>query len=693
MLGKTLKKLNAFLLCICLIAVQIGTLPAAALSYPAYGVVTNENGAPIYSQPGFIDSSGHDGRLDKDKDSIKIETLVYETKVKILATVADGDGDLWYEVNYGDGYQSHGFAYSTRVTLIGSYEEDTDFEKWLTEQNFPESYKVKLRDLHSLYPNWVFYADHLNLEWDAVVAEEAKFGRKTVYKGWPDSWKSLEPEAYDAATGTWYELDSGGWVAASKMTVAYYTDPRNFLDSKNVFMFSSHTYNKENDTKENLLLMLKGKFMDSVLPSPPDAEGRTYADAIMNAAEKSNVSPLVIAANILQEQGSQGTGGNIAGNIEGYEGYFNFFNIWAYADFVNGTYMTAVQRGLWYAKGQPNAGGVITATSYGRPWDSREKAIMGGAEWYADGYISAGQDTYYYMNFDVIATGGMYNHQYASNVQDSSGKAKFLASAYSEVMDGALVFHIPVYKNMPDFTRLPEETGNNNNFLTSLGVKGYTLHSFNKYATSGYELIVENEVSEIEITAVAESALAKVEGIGKKTLEVGINEFIIKVTASSGEVREYQLSVSREAGTEPPPTPTISNTYKAENNILSGIGFGVSIGDFTGKLAVQNGTIKLFSKDGKEKQSGNIATGDAVKIYDKKGAEKLSFTVLIRGDINSDSEVSIVDLAMVQAGVLGLYELKDVYLSAADINNDKNITIVDLAMVQAAVLGIYTINQ
>ncbi len=688
MIGKTLKKLNAFLLCIALIAVQIGALPAAALNYPAYGVVTNENGAPIYSQPGYIDSKGHDGRLDKEKPSTKLTTLSYEARVKVLATVADGDGDLWYEINYGDSYQSHGFAFVNRVTLIGSYEEDAEFEKWLTEQGFPESYKVKLRDLHSLYPNWVFYADHLNLDWDTVVAEESKIGRKTVYKDWPDSWKSLEPEAYDEKTGTWYELDSGGWVAASKMTVAYYTDPRNFLDSKNVFMFSSHTYNEQHDTKENLLLMIKGKFLDAALPSPPDEEGLTYADAIMNAAKASRVSPLVIAADILQEQGSQGTGGNIAGNIEGYEGYFNFFNIGAYA--ANG--MNAVQRGLWYAKGEPNAEGEIK-TTYGRPWDNREKAIMGGAEWYAGGYVSVGQDTYYYMNFDVIEQGGMYNHQYASNVQDSSGKAKFLASAYSEVMDGALAFHIPVYKNMPEFTRLPEETGNNNNFLSSLGVKGYNLHSFNKYKTDDYELIVENEVTEIEITASAESALATVEGIGQKKLEVGINDFVIKVTASSGEVREYKLSISREATATPPPEPTISDSYKVENNILSGIDFGVSVASFTDKLAVQNGTVKLFSKDGKEKQSGNIATGDIVKIYDKKGAEKLSYTALIRGDINSDSAVTIVDLAMVQAGVLGLYELKDVYIAAADINKDSGVTIVDLAMVQAAVLGIYTINQ
>ena len=122
-------------------------------------MVSNDNGAPVYSQPGYIDSKGHDGRLDKEKPSTKKTTLTKGTKVKALAVVADGDGDMWYHINYGANYENEGYIFNTRATLVGSYTEDAEFEAWLTEQKFPESYKPKLRDLHSLYPNWVFYAD------------------------------------------------------------------------------------------------------------------------------------------------------------------------------------------------------------------------------------------------------------------------------------------------------------------------------------------------------------------------------------------------------------------------------------------------------------------------------------------------------------------------------------------------------
>ena len=61
----------------------------------------------------------------------------------------------------------------------------------------------------------------------------------------------------------------------------------------------------------------------------------------MQAAQTSGVSPYVLAAMILQEQGTNGSGGSISGNT----GYYNYYNFEAYAS--NG--MTAVERGLWYA--------------------------------------------------------------------------------------------------------------------------------------------------------------------------------------------------------------------------------------------------------------------------------------------------------------------------------------------------------
>ena len=54
---------------------------------------------------------------------------------------------------------------------------------------------------------------------------------------------------------------------------------------------------------------------------------KSYVDILMDAATKSSVSPYVLAAMILQEQGVNGGTPLISGNYSGYSGYYNFFNV------------------------------------------------------------------------------------------------------------------------------------------------------------------------------------------------------------------------------------------------------------------------------------------------------------------------------------------------------------------------------
>ncbi len=148
-------------------------------------------------------------------------------------------------------------------------------------------------------------------------------------------------------------------------------------------------------------------------PISGTASGTSYVDAIMAAAQTSGVSPYVIAAMIIQEQGSDGRGNSISGNYAGYTGYYNYFNVGAYAS--DG--MGAVQRGLWYAS---------QSGSYGRPWTTPESSISGGAEFYGTNYVKAGQDTLYLKKYNVQGS-NMYKHQYMTNVDGAAAEGSILA--------------------------------------------------------------------------------------------------------------------------------------------------------------------------------------------------------------------------------------------------------------------------
>ena len=271
-------------------------------------------------------------------------------------------------------------------------------------------------------------------------------------------------------------------------------------------------------------------------PSSNTGSGsKLYVDIIMDAAAQSGVSPYVLAAMILQEQGTNGGSPLISGNYSGYPGYYNFFNVEAYQ---SGS-MSAIQTGLRYAS---------QSGSYGRPWNTVEKSIIGGAQNYGDNYVKAGQNTFYLKKFNVQGS-NLYKHQYMTNIQGAASEAERLSKAYSSVKDSALEFQIPVYNNMPETAcAAPVGDGSPNNKLSSLSAEGYSLTpSFGK-DTESYNLIVNTSVSSIQVNAAVADSKASVSGAGSIPLNGSTTDIAITVTAENGSARTYTIHVVKQDG-------------------------------------------------------------------------------------------------------------------------------------------------
>ena len=156
----------------------------------------------------------------------------------------------------------------------------------------------------------------------------------------------------------------------------------------------------------------------------------------MEAARESNVSPYVIAATIRAEQPTWGQ----SSLIDGSYGYYNFFNFGASGSDVVGN-------GINFAKTQG--------------WDTVYKSILGGAKGYYNGYLKAGQDTYFYKDYNLPNLD--FNHQYAQSVYDQIGNAAFLRNAIGSDYNAVLTLRIPVYTEMPLVPQgYPEENGSLN---------------------------------------------------------------------------------------------------------------------------------------------------------------------------------------------------------------------------------------
>lgn len=607
------------------------------------------------TKKGTVDVSALNVRSNAGTGNNTIATLERDTSVTVLDEV-NSDGMYWYKISFNtgsgdrEGYVAKNYI---KTESTAKYTTDKTFESDIA--GFPESYKNRLRALHAEYPNWKFVVQNVDISWDEVIRNESIVGVNLVKKNAKSSWKSTARGAYNWSNGTWPGFDSNEWVAASESIIRYYMDPRNFLDSTNIFQFLNHGYTTGEQTEEGVEKMLKGTFMESKssvkstvpsatsapttlatttattaasttqaqnagpvadlnekielvgptgesltaatlpkeeLPTVEDKDngpgytepapapifesttefndtehgpgvvnsdsikesvsasnstyastsassagenanalsnGTTYVDMIMDAAKSSGVNPYVIAAMLIQEQGVKGT----SGLISGATGIYNFFNIEAYQ---SGN-QSATSRGLAWA-GSRN--------TYLRPWNTKAKAIIGGAMFYGSTYSKAGQNTFYLKKFNVLGE-NKYKHQYMTNIEGAKNEGAMLSRAYSEEdKKGVFTFHIPVYKDMPEVPEaMPTGDGSPNNRLSSLSISGYNITP--GFSSDNYSYTVElpSNVNNVNIKANAADASATVSGSGDIELNSSNSAVDIIVTAQNGTKEKYSINIKR----------------------------------------------------------------------------------------------------------------------------------------------------
>lgn len=240
-------------------------------------------------------------------------------------------------------------------------------------------------------------------------------------------------DASSSGSYSFTPVEGSNWYQAHGQVVSHFIDPRNFLNENNIFQFEELTYNSSVQTIKGVQAILKGSFMDNVKIKTDDGRSITYAEAFMEAGKKSNVSPYHLASKVLQEVGKNGSK-STSGTNPNYPVY-NFYNIGANTGYLDG---------LKWAYNNGESG------TYGRPWTTQYKSIIGGAEFISSGYISKGQNTIYLEKFDFIPEGGLYQHQYAADVTYSYVQAKKIySSVYSGILSTDFCFVIPVFRNMP----------------------------------------------------------------------------------------------------------------------------------------------------------------------------------------------------------------------------------------------------
>lgn len=69
------------------------------------------------------------------------------------------------------------------------------------------------------------------------------------------------------------------------------------------------------------------------------------------------------------------------------------------------------------------------------------------------------------------------------------------------------------------------------------------------------------------------------------------------------------------------------------------------------------------------------------------------YTVILKGDINADGMISLLDINTIQKKILGASTLDTNQTLAADVNSDSRVNVSDIQEIQKHILGIKTITQ
>ncbi len=464
-------------------------------------------------------------------------------------------------------------------------------------------------------------------------------------------------------------------------------------------------------------------------------QGITVSDSTFAAIKQGGLSQAMVVSRLLQEQGAgespliSGTrkftltyGDRAGEQIDG--GYYNYFNIGAFGDGTEEIY----NNGLTEA--------------YEEGWNTRFRALVGGAIKFYEKYLKAGQSTLYFQKFNPIASSGRaFWGQYMGNITAPQTECLRLRTLSPANHETPIYFTIPVYDNMPSVpSKKPTVDGNPNYKLGSLYVDGTSLKDFHPDRLQPYDTVItENAFMNISVipyapltTAVAivadyDDGTRYVSDITKSgnassgtlPLRYGTQSVSVITRAENGTMVAYTFPVERKIDSQlrsvsvdrkafadfRPELLLYSLSSGAESIPFSVIPFHPDDVTVSAALAsdppetlpvTRNGnsfdfTVPLRSSDqtlivrsvSKSGQSSEYQ----FQIHRNMTPEEPEKDPMYYGDINKDHLWNVLDAAEIFRHILEYTTLTGEDFERADINGDKAVNVLDAAEIFRYILG------
>ena len=488
-------------------------------------------------------------------------------------------------------------------TLLALFDNNKAYavSQWISsdidgiDESLYPGFKEKIKSLQAQYPNWTFKVLYTDLNWSDVISNE--------YVGHNSGPRNMI-QATTNYQGQWIcpicSYTNSTWRCASQAAIEYMMDPRNSLNSSDIFQFEELTINGCDINAINS--MISGTFLQG------------HANEIANSANATQINPYYIIARLIQEQGRNGSA-----TSSGASGYYNPFNIGA----TGNSDAEEIENAINYAKKQG--------------WNTLEKAITGGINFIANDYIKQGQNTLYFQKFDVENNyNGLYWHQYMQNLMAAQSEGNTLRKTYVDInsVSSSHTFIIPLYKNMPS-TACSRPDGSANATVSGDIVKVNANGGLNMRNAPNGSVI--GAVSSGEIVTRIEKATSKVAGTywDKIRRANGEEGYVARQTYDNeAEYKLYLLPLGDDG----------SNTGDSGNADSGNSG--------TGNTGENNNTTTY--KLGDVNKDGSVNSADALVVL--QYSVRLTSIDTNLGDVNKDGTVNSADALMILQYSVGLVQ-------------------------------------
>ncbi len=229
-----------------------------------------------------------------------------------------------------------------------------------------------------------------------------------------------------------------------------------------------------------------------------------------------------------------------------------------------------------------------------------------------------------------------------------------------------------------------EREASDDNTLKSLEVDGYTLDpEFDPNSDEDhFTVTVPSDVDSVTVNAEPNADGATVVVDGNENLQPGENTVTVTVTAPNGDEKTYTITVTREEDDE----KITSQIRLIEDGMIKDVVYKSLPNRLKDECDNDNWKLHIFDMNDEAEiaDTQKLGTGMIIKLI-KNDRVNDSDLLVIKGDVNGDSNILVTDVIKAVSHYLDIDVLDGVWLEAADANSDGTIDVLDVI----TIVGIY----